>query len=60
MIEDRLGKAVSPQSGRLPVDFNYPGQTGSTRISLYPINTTGQAPAVGTFNATATIQAEIE
>lgn len=60
MIEDQLGNAILPHSGRLPVDFNYDGQSGSTRISVYPINTTGQVPEVGTFNATATIQAEIQ
>ncbi|WP_233527802.1 fimbrial protein [Serratia sp. PAMC26656] len=60
MIEDRFGGTISPQSGRLPVDFLYPSQSGSTRFSVYPINTTGQAPAAGVFTATATIQAEME
>jgi type 1 fimbria pilin len=60
MINDLSGNPIAPQSGRLPVDFQYPTQIGRTGISLYPVNTTGQAPTVGTFNATATIQAEIE
>jgi type 1 fimbria pilin len=59
-IEDRNGNAITPQSGRLPVAMDYAAQTGSTEINLYPVNTTGNNPAVGTFNATATIKAEIE
>ncbi|WP_249337103.1 fimbrial protein [Serratia plymuthica] len=59
-INDRSGYPVSPQNGRLGVDFNYPSQSGNTRFSAYPVNTTGQMPAVGKFNATATIQAEIQ
>ncbi|SVK52679.1 putative fimbrial protein StiH [Acinetobacter baumannii] len=61
MIKDMQGNVIRPQSGRLPIDnFQYPNQSGSSRISVYPINTTGQAPSVGQFNATATIQAEIQ
>ena len=61
MIKDMQGNVIRPQSGRLPIDnFQYPNQSGSSRISIYPINTTGQAPVVGQFNATATIQAEIQ
>ncbi|HID9897629.1 fimbrial protein [Serratia ureilytica] len=61
MIKDMQGNVIRPQSGRLPIDnFQYPNQSGSSRISIYPINTTGQPPAVGQFNATATIQAEIQ
>ncbi len=61
MIKDMQGNVIRPQSGRLPIDdFYYPDQSGSSRISVYPINTTGQAPSVGQFNATATIQAEIQ
>ncbi|MCC4107268.1 fimbrial protein [Serratia ureilytica] len=61
MIKDMQGNVIRPQSGRLPIDnFQYPNQSGSSRISVYPINTTGQAPVVGQFNATATIQAEIQ
>lgn len=61
MIKDMQGNVIRPQSGRLPIDnFQYPNQSGSSRISVYPINTTGRPPAVGQFNATATIQAEIQ
>ncbi|WP_368926645.1 fimbrial protein [Serratia marcescens] len=61
MIKDMQGNVIRPQSGRLPIDnFYYPNQKGSSQISVYPINTTGQAPSVGQFNATATIQAEIQ
>lgn len=60
MIKDLFGNPIAPQNGRLPVDFQYPSQSGRTGISVYPINTTGKAPAIGKFNATATIQAEIQ
>jgi len=59
-IEDRNGNVIAPQSGRLPVTMDYSAQSGATEINLYPVNTTGNNPAVGTFNATATIKAEIE
>ena len=43
MIKDMQGNVIRPQSGRLPIDnFQYPNQSGSSRISIYPINTTGQ------------------
>ncbi|MFC0226273.1 fimbrial protein [Serratia aquatilis] len=62
-IEDANGNIISPSSGRLPVNMNYTGQidsTGSTEMNVYPISTTGKAPAVGQFNATATIDVEIQ
>ena len=59
-IVDTQGTAITPQSGRLPVAMDYVNQSGRSEISLYPINTTGNSPEVGSFNATATIRAEIE
>jgi type 1 fimbria pilin len=59
-IEDSAGAAITPQSGRLPINLDYVSQSGITSINLYPINTTGNTPSVGSFNATATIRAEIE
>lgn len=62
-IEDANGNVISPNSGRLPVTMDYTGQvdsSGITEMNLYPINTTGNMPAVGVFNSTATIRAEIQ
>lgn len=37
MIKDMQGNVIRPQSGRLPIDnFQYPNQSGSSRISVYP------------------------
>lgn len=62
-IEDASGNVISPNNGRLPVKMNYTGQvdsTGITEMNLYPVNTTGNMPAVGVFNSTATIRVEIQ
>lgn len=59
IIEDRDGKIIAPKSGKLPVTMDYVAQSGTTEMNVYPINTTGNALAVGEFNATATIRAEI-
>lgn len=63
-IEDASGNVISPNNGRLPVKMDYNnGQinsTGSTEMNLYPINTTGNMPAVGEFNATASVRVEIQ
>lgn len=59
-IENITGVKIPVISGLLPVNFNYPSQTGDTTMKIYPINTTGNLPSGGGFTATATIQAEIE
>lgn len=59
-IEDAAGNGITPVSGNLPVNFDYTTQSGSTQMGLYPINTTGHTPQTGTFNARATIRAEIQ
>lgn len=59
IIEDRDGKIITPKSGKLPVTMDYVAQSGTTEMNVYPINTTGNTLAVGGFNATATIRAEI-
>lgn len=62
-ITDAGGAVIAPNTGHLPVDINYSPQdqqVGNTSIDVYPINTTGEPSAVGEFNATATIRAEIE
>lgn len=59
-IEDKNGNIISPNNGALPVNLNYSTQQGTTEMNLYPINTTGSAPSVGIFNATATIKVEIQ
>ena len=59
-IENITGVKIPVISGMLPVNFNYPSQSGDTTMKIYPINTTGHLPGGGGFTATATIQAEIE
>ncbi len=59
IIEDQNGNKITPKSGKLPVTMDYDAQSGTTEMNVYPINTTGNTLAVGEFNATATIRAEI-
>jgi type 1 fimbria pilin len=59
-IQDTAGATVAPISGSLPLIMDYAAQIGTSAISLFPVNTTGNAPETGEFNATATIRAEIE
>lgn len=59
-ILDAGGNAVSPNDGRLPVAFDYAAQTGTSSMSLAPMNVTGNAPSSGEFTAIATIRAEIQ
>jgi type 1 fimbria pilin len=59
-ILDATGSTVSPNSGRLPVTMNYAAQTGTSSMTLAPMNVTGNEPPVGDFNATATIRAEMQ
>lgn len=59
-ILDSTGTVVSPNSGRLPVTMNYSAQTGTSVMSLAPMNVTGNVPSAGQFNAIATINAEMQ
>ncbi len=59
-IQDNAGTTVAPLSGRLPLTMDYAAQVGTSAIQLFPVNTTGNTPDTGDFNATATIRAEIE
>lgn len=59
-ILDATGTPVEPNNGLLPVIMNYAAQTGTSSMSLAPINVTGHEPAVGEFNAVATIKAEMQ
>lgn len=59
-IQDTAGATVAPLSGRLPLTMDYASQVGTSAISLFPVNTTGNTPDTGDFTATATIRAEIE
>lgn len=59
-ILDATGGTVSPNSGLLPVNMNYSAQTGSSTMSVAPMNVSGNQPVVGKFNATATIRAEMQ
>ncbi|CAE1149501.1 fimbrial protein [Serratia rhizosphaerae] len=61
-IDDPMGTPISPAGGRLPINMNFgtTEQTGSTEITVYPINTTGELPKVGVFNSSATIKVNIE
>ncbi|NXZ85447.1 fimbrial protein [Serratia fonticola] len=58
-IRDANGNIVSPVNGNLPVTFDYSSQTGTSSMTLAPMNVTGNTPALGRFNAVATINAEI-
>jgi len=58
-VRDSNGNIVPPVNGNLPVTFDYSSQTGTSSMSLAPMNVTGNAPAIGQFNAVATINAEI-
>jgi len=59
-IKDPEGETVDPLGGVLPLTMNYSAQTGTSSISLFPLNTTGNTPETGDFTATATIRAEIQ
>lgn len=58
-VRDANGNIVSPNNGNLPVTFDYSSQTGTSSMTLAPMNVTGNTPALGRFNAVATINAEI-
>jgi type 1 fimbria pilin len=58
-VRDANNNIVPPVNGNLPVTFDYSSQTGTSSMSLAPMNVTGNAPAIGQFNAVATINAEI-
>lgn len=59
-IKDPDGENVDPNGGVLPLTMNYSTQVGTSAISLFPFNTTGEMPETGDFTATATIRAEIQ
>ncbi|WP_262185937.1 fimbrial protein [Serratia fonticola] len=58
-VRDANNNIVSPINGNLPVTFDYSSQTGTSSMTLAPMNVTGNTPALGRFNAVATINAEI-
>jgi type 1 fimbria pilin len=58
-VRDANNNIVPPVNGSLPVTFDYSSQSGSSSMSLAPMNVTGNTPAVGQFKAVATINAEI-
>lgn len=58
-VRDANNNIVPPVNGSLPVTFDYSSQTGTSSMSLAPMNVTGNPPAIGQFNAVATINAEI-
>lgn len=63
-IEDGNGNVISPTNGRLPINMTGLGtlnSTGQAEIKVYPVNTTGNTPAVGVFeNVTGTVKVEIQ
>ncbi|WP_197062178.1 fimbrial protein [Serratia sp. Ag2] len=63
-IKDGNGNEISPVNGAIPVNMTGLGQqesTGQAEINVYPVNTTGNTPAVGVFNnVTGTIKVEIQ
>ncbi len=63
MIKDGNGNIISPSNGTLPMNMTGLGSlnsTGQAEINVYPVNTTGNTPAVGVFNATGTVKVEIQ
>ncbi|MFZ1872060.1 MAG: fimbrial protein [Chania sp.] len=63
MIKDGNGNIISPNNGTLPINMSGLGtlnSTGQAGINVYPVNTTGNTPAVGVFNATGTVKVEIQ
>lgn len=58
-VRDANNNIVPPVNGRLPVTFDYSSQSGTSSMTLAPMNVTGKPPAVGRFNAVATINVEI-
>jgi type 1 fimbria pilin len=58
-VRDANGNIVPPENGSLPVTFDYSSQSGTSSMTLAPMNVTGNPPALGRFNAVATINAEI-
>ncbi|WON76480.1 fimbrial protein [Serratia sp. UGAL515B_01] len=59
-VKDFNHLTVTPNRDRLPVIFDYPNQTGISTFFLAPINTSGRKPNAGRFDATATLDAEIQ
>lgn len=63
VIKDGNNNVISPNNGELPVNMTGLGSqnsTGQAEINVYPVNTTGNTPAVGVFNATGTVKVEIQ
>lgn len=54
------GQTVVPNQSELPVLMNYASQSGSTSMTVAPINLTGSVPDPGPFNAVATVNVEIQ
>lgn len=59
-ILNATGEIISPNTGELPVNMNYSTQTGTSSMSVTPMNVTGEKPLVGQFTATATIKVEMQ
>lgn len=59
-LEDMNGSIITPNSGKLPAQFDYSTQSGSTSFQSYPVNTTGVTPNTGQFSSTATITTNME
>ncbi|PLR48527.1 MULTISPECIES: fimbrial protein [Yersiniaceae] len=47
-------------SGRLPLPLDVQNQSGRQFLYAWPVNTTGAAPATGTFSASALMEVEIQ
>jgi type 1 fimbria pilin len=59
-LESMNGSTITPNIGKLPAQFDYSTQSGSTSFQSYPVNTTGNTPATGAFSSTATITTNME
>ncbi len=59
-VRDANNNIVPPVNGQLPVTFDYSSQSGTSSMTLAPMNVTGNTPALGQFNAVATVNVEIQ
>lgn len=59
-VKDADHHTLTPNTGNLPVKFNKFTQKGVATLFLAPINTTDKAPDTGIFNASATLNFEIQ
>ncbi|WP_157967989.1 fimbrial protein [Edaphovirga cremea] len=58
IIEDENRNIITPNTGEIPITYDYNASTGSVVINTYPISSTGIKPTAGVFTGMATIRVE--